>query len=1386
MSLGSLSYPTGPDPVCESEFSDSLDDLGTLVDPSCPRVNSLGAPLLWPVYGLTAGVPLLSLLFAAYRRCAGAARAPVVTADGLHVLPYRSSVLGRCGLVGAAAFYLQWIYLYVLILVDNYYDCQFGGINNLCFFGSYPLFGTSMRNELAFFVCWWCSLLAFLHLLWCADRLLDFFRLPCALDEATHLSILPPADECMHAVKSRPRWIVRRWQAAAAWAGGGAAAGGGGEKRVTVRVRRGEAVRYVEFRCCRYVLRGGTLDKVAPRLERESLGSLAARRRGVGAAAQAAALAELGTNRIAYEVDVLGAALAKEFLSLLYLHQFQLYIVWTWFGNFVTAAPLMALVVAVGALNVYLTRSAQARVATLANASSTCTVRRGGGAWVRVHSTELVPGDVVAVEGGRWVAPADLVLLRGAAIVDESSLTGESMPVRKRGLQTATEPAETAYDARRHAQHTILAGTAVLQIDPGAQATEGGGRAGDEAGAEAEEAEEAARCAVVAATGVGTSKGEMLVRIVFPQRMVFKYDAELPVAFALLFAYALVMIGVTTWVSIANEVKQTFTTLFVTALYSVTQVINPLLPVSLLAGRSVAMTRLHRLGVFCVDPQRIMIAGKIRIACFDKTGTLTQEGLDFVGFELVAPAAGTGDGGGRGGGTVTTTTATAATTAGGGEDGWEPLRLPFEPLALPVLARAALASCHSVSTLRGGADGELVGLQVEVRMLGATRWTLSEPPGGVPTVCGDGETASLLRRFDFSHETMTMSVVARLGDGTAAVFAKGAPEKIGALCARSSLPADFEARAAAHALDGCYVLALAWRRLAPSVTDADVGTLSRGEAERDLQLMGLLLFRNELKPDTAGAIGDLKQGGVRPVMITGDNAHCAHYIARQCGLARPGSRLLLASLPKGGKDDGKDATDATDGDAVEWSDLGRDAALGEAPPPLSTAEVEKLLLHAALPPPNQTLVQQVKPTEKTSLLAAAAPAGGGGGGGASGGGVVELAVRDSATLAALRRSGAMRRLLMHTRIWARTSPADKMAVVRMFQDEGLVVAMVGDGGNDCGALRAAHAGLALSEAEASLCAAFTTGTKSIVALVDLTRHGRAALATAIATYKFLVVYGQLFSLLNLPLYYYGVDFSNARYLLIDTVAAPALTAAMAFSEPLRRLVDRRPTASLLGAQTVASVVLVLAINALFMAAQLALMVGDPDYVPFPAEFAAQHDWWITGDNWESTVVFTALFVPFVAAAAIYSLGSHFRRPALRNPWLASTSTALVVVASLLVLLPPCYFTKAFHVASEQYNTPCPADCYPDDEPVDSFDFDYARDGCSTCPANPVWLAYQQPEPYGAGGAPSAGMSLGFRVRMLALAFADSVVMLLVEGYLVQTGRLTQNRSRRPNKVRVDV
>lgn len=64
--------------------------------------------------------------------------------------------------------------------------------------------------------------------------------------------------------------------------------------------------------------------------------------------------------------------------------------------------------------------------------------------------------------------------------------------------------------------------------------------------------------------------------------------------------------------------------------------------------------------------------------------------------------------------------------------------------------------------------------------------------------------------------------------------------------------------------------------------------------------------------------------------------------------------------------------------------------------------------------------------------------------------------------------------LFYFRIFARVTPEEKVAVVKMFRDRGLIVGMCGDGGNDCGALRIAHAGVALSDAEASLVSPFTS------------------------------------------------------------------------------------------------------------------------------------------------------------------------------------------------------------------------------------------------------------------------------------------------------------------------
>ncbi len=63
-------------------------------------------------------------------------------------------------------------------------------------------------------------------------------------------------------------------------------------------------------------------------------------------------------------------------------------------------------------------------------------VRRGG-RWLTVPARELVPGDVVRVRLGD-IIPADIKLFEGDyLLVDESALTGESMPVEKRASAIA-------------------------------------------------------------------------------------------------------------------------------------------------------------------------------------------------------------------------------------------------------------------------------------------------------------------------------------------------------------------------------------------------------------------------------------------------------------------------------------------------------------------------------------------------------------------------------------------------------------------------------------------------------------------------------------------------------------------------------------------------------------------------------------------------------------------------------------------------------------------------------------------------------------------------------------------------------------------------------------
>ncbi|MGJ7520516.1 cation-translocating P-type ATPase [Variovorax sp. LT1P1] len=129
-------------------------------------------------------------------------------------------------------------------------------------------------------------------------------------------------------------------------------------------------------------------------------------------------------------------------------------------GSLGDAALLLASVVLVGALSIYQEQRAERALQALkALSSPRCTVVRGG-QLVRIASQDLVRGDRMLVgEGDRLAADARLLQAHGVE-VDESQLTGESVPVAKREAGEGGEGADT----RLHAGSLVVQGDGVASV----------------------------------------------------------------------------------------------------------------------------------------------------------------------------------------------------------------------------------------------------------------------------------------------------------------------------------------------------------------------------------------------------------------------------------------------------------------------------------------------------------------------------------------------------------------------------------------------------------------------------------------------------------------------------------------------------------------------------------------------------------------------------------------------------------------------------------------------------------------------------------------------------------------------------------------------------------
>lgn len=510
-------------------------------------------------------------------------------------------------------------------------------------------------------------------------------------------------------------------------------------------------------------------------------------------------------------------------------------------------------------------------------------------------------------------------------------------------------------------------------------------------------------------------------------------------------------------------------------------------------------------------------------------------------------------------------------------------------------------------TLTITASGEIAGNQVDMASFKATGATLRHEKADMVRISFLGIDYAVLKHFEFDCHTATQSVIVEDSKGKRLIFVKGSPEAIKKLCMPTSLPDCYDADSRKVSMSGIYQIAMSYRSYNLEMDMADV---SRQDVEGLLTFGGFINFRNVLRNETEIVLKEVKLGNVPTAMLTGDNVLTGICVAREAGMIQPNRRVLLGRINNGFN--------------IEWVDVDQNTIV-----PLPSP-------HKLNQPDND----------------------------------VDLAITGEAWISMCKADQSyVDTMLNHFRVFGRCKPEVKVAVVATFVKHGFITMMTGDGQNDCGCLKTAHVGVALSATEASLVAPFTSLDESLMSVAEILRQGRCALASTLAAYSYYIIYGQTETFIQVISAYLSISFSEWCWVFLDGVFSITLAFSLPLAKAASVLSARRPTASLLGLETLCSICGILFWNFLFTLAAL--------YALFQQDWFQCRQWSsydvsnpnAIGDNYESSVLFIVGGFQYVASAIVLNVGYSFRQKWYKNYTFVVLSSAWTMLFFVMTINP---------------------------------------------------------------------------------------------------------------------
>ena len=498
----------------------------------------------------------------------------------------------------------------------------------------------------------------------------------------------------------------------------------------------------------------------------------------------------------------------------------------TWRGEHMLPDTLVILGVVI--LNVIMGFIQEGKTESALEALSRMIVREAmvirDGEQKKILSRELVPGDVVLLNSGDRV-PADLrIFFAKNMAVDESALTGESVPVGKNTL-SIPRPDLSPGDQ----QCMAFSGTFV---------TRGSARG------------------IVVATAENTEFGKIAQLVKVTRKVATPLQRKIG-AFTKTLMIAIFTLGGINLL-LGYFVGFSFSYSFLAAIALIVAAMPEMLPMlvtSILALSSSAMAKKNALIRLLPAAETL---GSTTVICSDKTGTLTKNEMTVVRIH-----AGDNDYQVSGIGYRPT----GEFTRGG-----EVIGAVLDDAALTETLRAGFL-CSDTALRQNNGRYEVIGDPTEGALVAAA------------AKAGITDSQPRLDEIPFESERMYMATLYE-GETNNFLYVKGSPEIVLRMCHSRLTDTGTEPievqrvleKADEMAGNGLRLIGMAYKTLAKNHKSIEIAHME------GLVFLGLQGMIDPPREEVIEAVHKCKRAGIRPVMITGDHAKTAKAIAHQVGI----------------------------------------------------------------------------------------------------------------------------------------------------------------------------------------------------------------------------------------------------------------------------------------------------------------------------------------------------------------------------------------------------------------------------------------------------------------------------------------------------------------------